>query len=170
MLNFLSEPPRGVHDLLFRLMAGELGLAPVQSPATQLEQILAAHPPLKQRILAALRPGAAAPSVLVFGPLPPVEVPVSVERDASVFVSLYDTLALDRAQALGAAEERILGSYVLALAGRVLFDEPTLRAAVFSQLRAHHAAHAPEVAARNLRSLRDWFQVDSRLLQELSAG
>lgn len=170
MSDFLPKSPRSVHDLLFQLLAGELGLAPVQSPATQLEQVLAAHPPLKQRILAALLPGAATPSVQVFGPLPPVEVPVSVERDASVFVVMYDALALNHAQVSGAAEERILGSYVLALAGRVLFDEPTLRAAVLSQLRAHHAFHAPEVAARNLRSLRDLFQVDPRVLQELSGG
>lgn len=168
MSDFLPKSPRSVHDLLFQLLAGELGLAPVQSPATQLEQVLAAHPPLKQRVLAALRPGAATPSVLVFGPLPAVEVPVRVERDASVFVALYAAIALHRAQVSGDAEERVLGSYALPLAGRVLFEEPALRAAVLPQLRAHHVAHAPEVAARNLRSLRDVFRVDSRVLRELS--
>lgn len=162
-----------VHDLLYRILASETGLASVSSADSQMAAVTAAFDPLREKTLTHLRTPPGPLRVRVFGPLPEKEVPevvIDPIQNAQAFMGLYKDLAqylVMNAREHGSDAAPVLAQHVLPLAGRVLFEDPALADAILKQLKAHHAQHGAAVAQRNVRALKNTFRVSPAVLEKL---
>lgn len=171
-MTHLHSNLKSVHDLLYRVLASEMGLRSAMTPSSMMESVYLAFEPLRAHCLDALRADGAKSSVRVAGPSGDVRVDVDPQRDALLFGGLYEDLSLYRAQVAGKAtsselDARVLQGYLFPLAGRELFATPELRGVIVARLNAHHAQHGPSVAERNLRALKHTFRVADSVLSLL---
>ena len=168
----LTQNLQSVHDLLYRIAASELGLASVAHPIAELTALQEAQPHLKTICLAALKDPGGHVTVPVFGPLGVLTVELDRKSDSLLFLDLYKNLAYQLVQAFREGEVaqcRLVTGFVLPLAGRALFEPPTLKSAVIAQLKAHHDKYGSAVQERNLKTLKHTFRVHAAVLAELQA-
>ncbi len=139
--------PGSTHELLVRLLASELGLAPVLSPDVQQLALVDAFEPLRARVLTGLKDRVKVPLELLSQDRGAVSIPGV--KDAELFTELYRSLNTfaDDADAL-------LREHVNPLIGRMVNRTPELEAALLAGLAAHCARYPEPVRRRIVECLR----------------
>jgi hypothetical protein len=165
--DFLAESP-GVHALLYRLFASEVGIFEVFHPSVQFEALVHATADLKKQALAALDAGALVQMVMPDGSV--TSISVSGRAEAHLFMELYRELDLFTggvAFADSYSQSVTLAQVVYPKAARAIESVPALADAVLLQL-AHVASHGPAVRERIAKDLVSKFRFSKEFCEQFA--
>jgi hypothetical protein len=150
--DFLADSP-GVHALVYRLFASEVGILPVSHPSVQFEALVHATADLKKQALEALDSGAQVQMVMPDDSV--LSVSISGRAEAHLFMELYRELDLFTggvAFADAYSQSVTLAQVVYPRAARAIEAVPSLADAVLLQL-THMATHGAPVRERIAKDL-----------------
>lgn len=155
----------GTLDLLFHFLASETGLRSVMSASAQVLLATESFEQLKALAMANLTGRAYVQ--LSDGAEAGKRVPVSGKFDAVAFTEFYDGLAMTRAGA-GQPDSSVVAHWIHPFAGRMLFADPEMAAAIVDALNAHHEKFGEHVRNRNLTFLKNSFRAPASVRQALA--
>ena len=150
--DFLADSP-GVHALVYRLFASEVGILPVSHPSVQFEALVHATADLKKQALAALDSGGKVQMVMPDDSV--VTIGIDGRAEAHLFMELYRELDLFTggvAFADAYSQSVTLAQVVYPKAARAIEAVPALADAVLLQL-AHIAKHGTAVRERLVKDV-----------------
>lgn len=155
----------GTLDLFFHFLATETGLRSVMSASSQV--LLATESFEQLKVLAMKNLTGRAYVELPDGANGCKRVPVSGKFDAVAFTEFYDGLAMTRAGA-GQPDSSVVAHWIHPFAGRMLFADPEMAAAIVDALNAHHEKFGEHVRNRNLTILKNSFRAPASVLDALT--
>jgi len=165
--DFIADSP-GVHALIYRLFASEVGILPVSHPSVQFEALVSATADLKKQALAALDSGGHVQMVLPDDSV--ATIGIDGRAEAHLFMELYRELDLFTggvAFADAYSQSVTLAQVVYPTAARAIEAVPALADAVLLQL-AHVAKHGSAVREHIANDLESKFRFSNSFRQRFS--
>lgn len=166
--DFLADSP-GVHALLYRLFASEIGLLPVSHPSVQFEALVNATADLKKRALTALEKGAQVQLEMPDRTM--LTISVNGRAEAHLFLELYRELDLFTggvAFADAYSQSVTLAQVVYPKTARAIEAIPEFADAVLQQLRAHAAEYGSAVQDRIAKDLVSTFRFSASFCERFA--
>lgn len=166
----LAEPSCTL-DLLCRVFASEVGLAPELSPAAQFNGVIRAYAGLRQGALTRLERREAAALRVPAGDGSVQDVNISAEDDAMAFATLYRGIETFFGGAVERPDEysvcAALEYCVYPIAAKFLFSAPSVQMPLLRALRNRLAQQSPSEAQETRNLLANTFRCEARVLQKL---